>query len=42
MRDKPEQNGIGMPFCSGLFLPQKKWMTNEKTTETDKKYKHNI
>lgn len=43
MRDKPEQNGIGMPFCFGLFfLPQKKWMTNEKTDETDEKYKHNI
>ena len=23
MRDKPEQNGIGMPFCSGLFFCHK-------------------
>ena len=29
-------------FASAYFLPQKKWMTNEKTDETDEKYKHNI
>lgn len=29
-------------FAPVYFLPQKKWMTNEKTTETDEKYKHNI
>jgi len=23
MRDKPEQNGIGMPFCFGLFFATK-------------------
>ena len=29
MRDKPEQNGMGMPFCFGLFFAcvQQSWTT---------------
>lgn len=29
-------------FASAYFLPQKKWMTNEKTDETDEKQMKNI
>ena len=39
---QPPHAGAKFVLLRFIFLPQKKWMTNEKTTETDEKYKHNI